>query len=149
MDSDPPTAAQIADAEQDIHAAIDRAFEVVPAGRTGTIVGVAGSITTVTAHALGLARYDPEAIHGARLTIDQATASCDALIAATRAQRAAMPYMHPGRVDSIGAGALVWRTVLRRVREEVRSAGGQLDHAVTSEHDILDGVALSLADRAS
>ena len=93
----------------------------------------------MTAHALGLDRYDTEAIHLARVPLATHRESCRALLAMTRAERAALPYMHPGRVDVIGAGALVWHEVLGRVA--VRSPGAEV---VTSEHDILDGIALSL-----
>ena len=72
-------------------------------------------------------------------------AACTELIEMTREERAALPFMHPGRIDVIGAGALVWRTVLMRVQEAARAAGGDLATVVTSEHDILDGIALSLA----
>jgi len=146
--SDPPEADQIAAAVADINAAIDVAFEGVPVERTRTLVGLAGSITTVTAHALGLHRYDSSRINGAVLPIDAAMASCDELIHASRSSRAAMGFMHPGRVDVIGAGALVWHTLMGRVRDAVRQAGGELPHVVTSEHDILDGIAFSAALKA-
>ena len=70
------------------------------------------------------------------------SSSYDAFVVAeaSRAARAALPYMHPGRVDVIGAGALVWHEVLGRVAPRSPAA-----EVVTSEHDILDGIALSLA----
>lgn len=145
--SDPPTEAQIAAATADIDEAFAEAVFEVPVAQTRSLVGLAGTITTVTAHALGLDHYDRDVINGAEISIDDAIASCDALLAATRDQRAAMPFMHPGRVDVIGAGALVWRTVMMRVREQVAAAGGVLDVTVTSEHDILDGIAFSAAMR--
>ncbi|GAA2726878.1 Ppx/GppA phosphatase family protein [Cellulomonas aerilata] len=147
LHDDPPTAAQASAAATDVGAALDIATGVVPVGRTATLVGVAGSVTTVTAHVLGLPRYDPERIHGATLGVDEVLAACDDLLRRTRADRAALPFMHPGRVDVIGAGALVWAEVIRRVRDEVATAGGELTHVVTSEHDILDGIALSAAAR--
>lgn len=146
--SDPPTAAEIAAATADVTAAFDAAVADVPVAQTRSLVGLAGTITTVTAHALGLSGYDRDAINGAAITIDQAIASCDALLNATRAERAAMPFMHPGRVDVVGAGALVWRTVMSRVRDQVEAAGGSLADTVTSEHDILDGIAFSAAARS-
>ena len=103
------------------------------------VVGVAGSVTTVTAEALGLSTYEPEAIHGARLPIAEFRAAAEGLVAATRAERAERGFMHPGRVDVIGAGALLWSTVLERVAEV---AG--VTEAWASEHDILDGIVLSL-----
>jgi exopolyphosphatase/guanosine-5'-triphosphate,3'-diphosphate pyrophosphatase len=74
------------------------------------------------------------------LPVDDVLASCRTLLGATRRQRAAMPFLHPGRVDVIGAGALVWSRIVERVAAE---AG--VDQVVTSEHDILDGIALVLA----
>ena len=145
--SDPPEPDEIAAATADIHEAIDVAFEGVPIERTRTLVGLAGSITTVTAHALGLHAYDRDRINGAVLPIDLAIQACDELLHSSRDSRAAMGFMHPGRVDVIGAGALVWRTLMGRVREAVHAEGGELPHVVTSEHDILDGIAFSAAER--
>jgi len=147
LHDDPPTPAQVAAADADVRAALDDAAAVVPLGRTVTLVGLAGSVTTLTAHALGLDHYDRTRIDGAVLGVDDVLASCDDMLARTREQRAALPYLHPGRVDVIGAGALVWREVVRRVRDEVATAGGELTHVVTSEHDILDGIAWSIAER--
>ena len=138
--SDPPTAAEVAAAGGDVARALDAAAELVPLERAARLVGVAGTVTTVTAHALGLARYDPERLHGAVLPVDAVLAACAELTSMTRAQRAALGPMHPGRVDVIGAGALVWAEVVARVA----AASGTAD-VVASEHDILDGTALLLA----
>ena len=138
--SDPPTAAEIASAIDDIDAAIDLAADVVDFRGISALVGLAGSITTITAAALRLPAYDAERIHLSRLPIAVLTAACSELLSMTRAQRAALPFMHEGRADVIGAGALVWRCILERV---ARDAG--MVEAITSEHDILDGIALSLA----
>ena len=144
---DPPSAAQIAAAQADVREALDVANLEVPLGETRTLVGLAGSITTVTAHALRLSEYSRAAINGAQLSIADATGSCEALLTADRTARAEMPFMHPGRVDVIGAGALVWSEVMSRVVAEVEAAGGTLDTTVTSEHDILDGIAFNVAER--
>jgi exopolyphosphatase/guanosine-5'-triphosphate,3'-diphosphate pyrophosphatase len=147
LHDDPPTPAQRAAADADVHAALDAAAAVVPLGRTVTLVGLAGSVTTLTAHALRLDRYDRDRIDGAVLGVDDVLAACEDMLARTRDERAALPYLHPGRVDVIGAGALVWRDVVTRVRDEVAAAGGTLTQVVTSEHDILDGIAWSVAER--
>ena len=139
LHSDPPTGDEVVAARADVATALDAAEQAVALDGVGAVVGLAGSVTTVTAHALDLDRYDPEAIHLARLSPDRHRASCRALWGMTRAERAALPYMHPGRVDVIGAGALVWHEVLGRVA--LRSPGVEV---VTSEHDILDGIALSV-----
>lgn len=145
--SDPPAADEVGAAVRDVRAALDVAAAEVPFGRTATLVGLAGSVTTVTAHALGLTAYDPAAIDGSVLPVDAVVAACDDLLARDRASRAALGFIHPGRVDVIGAGALVWREVVQRVRAEVAAAGGELTEVVTSEHDILDGIAWSVAER--
>jgi len=136
LHDDPPTAAQVRAAEADIRVAVRDAARAVPVAQARTLVGVAGSVTTVVALALGLEDYDPERIHGARASYDQVAAVARMLLGATREARAALPVMHPGRVDVIGAGALVLRIVL----EETGAAA-----VVASEHDILDGIARSLA----
>ncbi|MEV4132719.1 Ppx/GppA phosphatase family protein [Dactylosporangium sp. NPDC049742] len=130
----PPTAAQVAAAEKDITGAVDRALAAVDAGRARTFVGLAGSVTTVTALALGLTEYVPEHIHRARVsTADVAKVTAD-LLAATPEQRLANAVMHPGRADVIGAGALILRIILER---------SGADAVIASESDILDGVAMS------
>ncbi|WP_109473310.1 Ppx/GppA phosphatase family protein [Ornithinimicrobium cavernae] len=136
--SDPPTEAEVWPALGDITVAVNAAAEQVDLSGVGTLVGVAGSVTTVTAHALGLDTYRPEAIHGAELPAEQVIAACTALVQMTRDERAALPYMHEGRVDVIGAGALVWRSVIQRVQHD-----SGLTTVRASEHDILDGIALS------
>ncbi|MGY2743304.1 exopolyphosphatase [Pseudarthrobacter sp. O4] len=140
--SDPPTAEQIAAAEADVDAAISEAARTVPLDRATAVVGVAGSVTTITAHALHLPEYSPEAIHGTELPLAAVRRACTELFEMTRAERAALPYMHPGRADVIGAGGLVWRRVLERLAEVT---GGRITTAVSSEHDILDGIALSIS----
>lgn len=137
--SDPPTSAEVEEARADIRAALDEAETSVSFDDVGAVVGLAGSITTVTAHALDLPRYDAERIHLARLPAAHHLAACAGLLAMTHDERAALPFMHPGRVDVIGGGALVWAEVLERAL--ARSPRAEV---VTSEHDILDGIALSL-----
>jgi exopolyphosphatase/guanosine-5'-triphosphate,3'-diphosphate pyrophosphatase len=139
LHSDPPSEAELAGAGADIDAAFDKVAAVVPLAETRTMVGVAGTVTTVAAHALKLDGYDPRALHGSRLSVTEALSACDSLIAMPRDERAALPFMHPGRIDVIGAGALIWRQLIARVAE----ASG-ITHVMASEKDILDGIAISL-----
>lgn len=147
LHSDPPTADEVAAARADVAAALDAAAGVVPLAETATLVGLAGTITTVTAHVLGLPAYDRTRIDAAALPVDAVLAACDDLLCRPRAARAALGFMHPGRVDVIGAGALVWHDVVARVRDAVAAGGRRLDTVLTSEHDILDGIAWSVVDR--
>lgn len=139
--NDPPSPEQIAAAEADVDAAIAQAALAVPLERTTAVVGVAGSVTTITAHALRLPEYSPAAIHGTELPLGTIGDACTDLLEMPKASRAALPYMHPGRVDVIGAGGLVWRRVLERLGQVTE---GRVTTAVASEHDILDGIALSI-----
>jgi exopolyphosphatase/guanosine-5'-triphosphate,3'-diphosphate pyrophosphatase len=132
---DPPRPEQVAAAEADIRAAVDRALDVVPAHRAETLIGLAGSVTTVAALALDLDRYDPAKIHHARIPYGDVAAVTKELLGLTHTQRLALPSMHPGRADVIGAGALILRVLMDRIG---------LDAVVASEHDILDGIAYSL-----
>lgn len=134
--TDPPTAEQIAAMRADIEAALDLAEETVPLSEARTLVGLAGSVTTVAAIALGLDEYDSARIHHSRIGRDRVKGISDALLKATHEQRAAHPAMHPGRVDVIGAGALVLLSIMERTGAE---------EVVVSEHDILDGIAWSVA----
>ena len=146
LTANPPTAEQQRAAVVDVRAALSVATQSVPISDAATLIGVAGSITTVTANALNLDHYDPVEIHGSVLPVDAVIASCNHLIAATYEERAALPFMHPGRVEAIGAGALVWREVVTAVANAVAASGRVLATVTTSEHDILDGIALSIAD---
>ena len=147
LNDDPPSREQEDGARADVRAALDEAKRTVDLGQAVTLVGLAGSVTTVTAHALGLPAYDRDKINGAVLPVEEVLAACDSLVHMTRDERAALGFMHPGRVDVIAAGALVWSEVVARVRDEVAERGGALTSVVTSEHDILDGIALSAAGR--
>lgn len=137
--SDPPTEAEIAEAIADIDAHLDRAEQEVPLARTSTLVGVAGTVTTMTALIAGLEAYSADATHGVSIAVEEHLAACDRVLRASREERSAESIIHPGRVDVIGAGALIWSRVLVRVRDR---AGITVSR--TSEHDILDGIALSL-----
>jgi exopolyphosphatase/guanosine-5'-triphosphate,3'-diphosphate pyrophosphatase len=132
---DPPTAAQVAAAERDVRAALVAAREDVPVEKARTLVGLAGSVTTVAGIALGLDAYDADRIHLSRIAACDIRRVAATLLAATRVERAAIPVMHPGRVDVIGAGALVLRVLVDEIG---------VDDVVVSEHDILDGIAWSL-----
>ena len=142
--ADGVTPAAEAAARDHVRALLERAGAVVDLGATRELVGLAGTITTVTAHALGLESFEPEAIDGARLDVGTALASCEAIVHSTAAERESWGYLRPGRRDVIAAGALVWSEVIARVAEATAAHGHRLTHTVTSLHDILDGIALSL-----
>ncbi|MFE4452631.1 exopolyphosphatase [Streptomyces sp. NPDC056796] len=131
---DPPTADRIAAIQADIGAALDLAERTVPLSSAATLVGLAGTVTTVAAMALGLEEYDSAAIHHSRVSVERVRELTERLLASTHAERAAIPAMHPGRVDVIASGALVLLAVMER-------AGAR--EVVVSEHDILDGIAWS------
>ncbi len=132
---DPPTAGEIDAAVEDIDAALAGAHQVVPLEQARTAIGLAGSVTTVAALALGLSSYEPTKIHLSRLTRADIDKVAGGLLGMTRADRSALPVMHPGRVDVIGAGALILRTLVERL---------DLSDVLVSEADILDAIAWSI-----
>ena len=131
-------------ARAEVRGLLDDAERFVDLSAPGRLVGLAGTITTVTAHALGLQDFDPQALNGAELSPDAVLASCEAIIHSTAEQRASWGYLAPGRRDVIAAGALVWSEVVTRVVERTAAAGRPLERVTTSLYDILDGIALSL-----
>jgi exopolyphosphatase/guanosine-5'-triphosphate,3'-diphosphate pyrophosphatase len=136
LHGDPPAQAEIEATVADIDAALDQVTATVKVDQAKTLVGLAGSVTTVAAIALGLDGYIPERIHHARIPAEQVQAITARLLSQTRAQRAAIPGMHPGRIDVIAAGALVLNRIMTRF---------DFPEVLASEHDILDGIAWSLA----
>ncbi|WP_327403494.1 Ppx/GppA family phosphatase [Streptomyces sp. NBC_01288] len=137
--TDPPTPDQITAMRADIEAALDLAEQTVPLREARTLVGLAGSVTTVSAIAQNLPEYDTDAIHHSRVSYDRVREITESLLRSTHAERAAVPSMHPGRVDVIGAGALVLLSIMERVGAT---------EVVVSEHDILDGIAFKAAEEA-
>jgi exopolyphosphatase/guanosine-5'-triphosphate,3'-diphosphate pyrophosphatase len=139
LHSDPPTTAEVAAAREVVREGLGEALRVVPVELARTWVGVAGTMTTLAALAQHMTTYDAEAIHLSRVGFDDLLPVCDELIAMTRRQRAALGPMHEGRVDVIGGGAIIV--------EELADALGKragINDLVVSEHDILDGIALSI-----
>jgi exopolyphosphatase / guanosine-5'-triphosphate,3'-diphosphate pyrophosphatase len=140
LHSDPPTDAEMAAARSVVRESLADALRRVPVERARTWVGVAGTMTTLAALAHRMTTYDSEAIHLSRVGFDDLLAVCADLLAMTRQQRAALGPMHEGRVDVIGGGAIVVQELAAALRER---AG--INELVVSEHDILDGIALSIA----
>ncbi len=136
---DPPTAEQRAEATELARGILAEAFEHVPVDRASTWVGVAGTVTTLSALAQKLPRYDPAAIHLSRLPMPELHRVADELLGLPREGRLAFPAMHPGRVDVIGGGALI----VALLADELAARAG-ITELVVSEHDILDGIALSV-----
>lgn len=130
---DPPTAPEVAACVADIDRHLDESG--VPLDRTATVLGTSGTIKTVACGVLALGSYDRGAFDRAVLSNDATTAYVDRLVAMTVAERRALPYMHPGRADVIGAGALIWSRILARV---------PVPEHVVSEADILHGIAAAI-----
>ncbi len=134
LHSDPPSGGEVAA----VTAAVDNALDALDARLTsaGTLVGVAGTITTVAAMALGLSTYDRQRIHHAWIDTSALLAATDRLVAMPVARRKELGFMHPGRADVIGGGALILQAVVRRLG---------VPGLLVSEHDILDGIAWTVA----
>jgi exopolyphosphatase / guanosine-5'-triphosphate,3'-diphosphate pyrophosphatase len=135
LHDDPPSGDQIAAVERDVDAAIDSLGVPIDAART--VVGVAGTVTTMGAMVLDLEVYDRDRVNGARLGRASVLDAVDRIVAMSVRERRALPFMHPDRADVIGAGALVLGRVVHRLG---------LAELRVSSHDILDGIAWSLVD---
>lgn len=138
LHGDPPTAAEVAAAEADVRAALAVARRDVPVPRPATFVGVSGTVLTVAALALGLRAYEPDRLHHSRIPASGVRDTADRLLRMTRAERAGHAVIQPGRVDVIGAGALI----LRVLTEDAGAA-----EVVVSEQDILDGIVWSIVEK--
>ena len=134
------TEAQVKAARADIEKLIDRAAEAVPLDQARTLVGLAGTVTTLGAIALDLDEYDSERIHLSHASLGRIRDLTARLLAMTPEERKAIPVMHPGRADVIGAGALVLLAIMERVGPSLG-----VPEVVVSERDILDGIAASIA----
>jgi len=132
LTGDPASVSEVTGCIEHLDAVLEPIAKDIPAART--FVGVAGTVTTVAAHSLALPSYDSAKIHLARLDLDDVRAACLSLVQMSVADRRALPFMHPGRADVIGAGALI----LDRLAALLPL---QTDTLVVSEHDILDGIA--------
>jgi exopolyphosphatase / guanosine-5'-triphosphate,3'-diphosphate pyrophosphatase len=137
--SDPATPDEVSAAERFATQTLQEAFAEVPVEKASTWVGVAGTITTLSAVAQQLPAYDPACTHLSRLSLEKVRGSAADLLTSTHQQRAANPAIHPGRVDVIAGGALI----VRVLAEELHAQAG-ITELVVSEHDILDGIALGL-----
>jgi exopolyphosphatase/guanosine-5'-triphosphate,3'-diphosphate pyrophosphatase len=135
LHADPPTPAQVAAVIDDVRTAVELARPVVPLAAARSFVGVAGTVTTIVAIALGLTEYDADAIHGRSISLEQVDEVTTRLLELTSVERLSIGVMHPGRADVIGGGALVLRTLMREVGAS---------SVIASEHDILDGIAASI-----
>lgn len=133
LHSDPPTSAEVAACVADIDRHLDGSG--MPLDRARTAIGTSGTIKTIACGVLALPTYDRGAFDGAVLANATTASFVEALVAMTVAERRALPYMHPGRADVIGAGALIWRRILDRV---------PVAEHVVSEADILHGMAAAI-----
>jgi exopolyphosphatase / guanosine-5'-triphosphate,3'-diphosphate pyrophosphatase len=133
LHSDPPTGDQVAACVADVERHLDGSG--IGAERARTVIGTSGTIKTIACGVLDLATYDRDAFDGADLPIDDTLAFCDRLVSMSVAERRALPYMHPGRADVIGAGALIWAGILARASTPTYRV---------SEADILHGIAATI-----
>ncbi|TCK26614.1 Ppx/GppA phosphatase family protein [Pseudonocardia endophytica] len=140
LPDDPPSSSQISSAREVAAGVLDEAFAAVPVETARTWVGVAGTITTLSGIAQELAEYDPEAVHLSRLSRDELHRVAQMLITSGREEREKHGALHPGRVDVIGAGSLV----VEALADELHTRAG-IEQVIVSEHDILDGIARSIA----
>lgn len=130
---DPASREEIVAVVRDIDDQLDACG--VDLAAAATVVGIAGTMTTLAAGLLDLSTYDPAAIDRSVHACEDVHSYVDRLVSMTVAERLALGYMHPGRADVIDAGALIASRVLRRT---------SVESLMVSESDILEGIAWSM-----
>jgi len=130
-----PTTEQIKSIREDVANQLVDAMKLVAVDKANTVIGVAGTVTTVAAHVLNISAYDPDLLHGAELTSESISKTADDFTRLSFDERAELPYMHPGRVEVITAGSIVLDEVVKGINAK---------KIIASERDILDGVTWSL-----
>jgi exopolyphosphatase/guanosine-5'-triphosphate,3'-diphosphate pyrophosphatase len=128
LHSDPP-------AHEELDGAARTVRELLPELSPSEAIGVAGTITSLAALALG--EYDPERIHGYRLSRDAVEGQLERLASLTVAERRGLPGLDPDRAPVIVAGAVIVAEVMKRY---------DLDELEVSERDLLHGAALEAAE---
>jgi exopolyphosphatase/guanosine-5'-triphosphate,3'-diphosphate pyrophosphatase len=135
LHSDPPAPEELSQAISVVHAYLDDVDRDLPAvGQARTLIGTAGTVTTVAAVEIGLPTYDPEVLHHFRLTRAAAEDVFRTLATEPAAERRHNPGLEPARVDVIVGGAAVLVSIMRR---------WGFDEMIVSEADILDGLVRS------
>lgn len=142
LHSDPPTEAEIREANADIDEHLTRALSSVPLHKTATLIGVSGTVTTMSLLAMGESEYSREKVDGAVVSFKQAQDACNRIAHMPREMMAHMPLIHPGRRDVIAGGALVWSRLLAKLESEVAADGRVIDSYIASESGLLDGLVL-------
>ncbi|MDC7088509.1 Ppx/GppA phosphatase family protein [Corynebacterium pseudodiphtheriticum] len=144
LPSDPPSETEVEIADDFVAERMSEVEKLVPINQARTVVGCAGTFTTLSALAQGLEQYDPEQIHGSVLRFDALRVLLSQVIATSAAARAQNPVVHPGRADVLGGGAVAVRGIMDMIE---RHSG--VREFVISEKDILDGVIWKQAEAVS
>jgi exopolyphosphatase/guanosine-5'-triphosphate,3'-diphosphate pyrophosphatase len=136
LSSDPPAAEELSQAISVVHSYLEDVEREVPAVKEArTLVGLAGTVTTVAAVEIGLAEYDRDRIHHFVLTRAAAEDVFRTLATERRADRVHNPGLEEARTDVIVGGTVVLVTIMRHFGFE---------QCLVSEADILDGLAATL-----
>lgn len=146
---DGPSPENIVAAQHDVDEHIADAARIVPLHKVRTIIGVSGTVTTMSALALGQKEYHVDEVDGAVLPIEDVDVINQRVIRMSREERDTLSVAHPGRRDVIGGGALVWSRVLRAVQQAAATENTDISTYIASEHGLLDGIVRDLALRAS
>lgn len=144
----PPTPGERQTAIAGIDALLEQAFHTLPLERARTLIGVSGTVTTLSLIAAGERRYSREKVDGMRVSFTAAQKACAFVGSLSQAAMAAWPVIHPGRRDVIAGGVLVWSRLLRLLSERTAGQGRKpLDMYTASERGLLDGLILDAGRR--
>lgn len=154
LPSDPPTEQEIAAAVEDIDSHLRQALETVPLGKARTVIGVSGTVTTMSLIALGERAYSRHRVDGAIIGFGPASDACRLVAGLSRAGMEEYPVIHPDRRDVVIGGSLIWSRLLACLSEETAKNGQRVDSYIASEKGLLEGSVLEtgwrlLQDRAA
>ncbi len=131
---DPPSSQELRACEDDVRRELARVGAVIDTAKARCVVGLAGTVTALSAMQLGLTHYDATRTHHSRLSAAQVTTLCARLAGSSLAERRGL-LVEPARAEVIVGGAIVLATIMRELG---------LPELLVSESDILDGLAASL-----
>lgn len=146
LQTSPPTEEQVAQARDYVAQLTEEIATEVPVHTARTIVGCAGTFTTLSALAQGLETYDPAAIHLSQLRFAALRALTASVVESDVESLAANPVMHPGRADVFAGGAIIVDGLMDLFQSLPGAEQADQQSFYISEKDILDGIVASLVD---
>ncbi len=137
LTSDPPAPGELNAMEAYVADALNEPLRRIAGAGFGLLVGLAGTVTTLSGINLGLAEYEGPAIHHSRLAHSDVERLYSEMASMDSSRRVAFMRIEPGRADVILGGTAILLAIMGEL---------QVDELLVSEKDILDGLVISSLD---